>query len=403
MKVLFITQVFYPDNVAVSQHLSDLAFKLSQEGHQVTVYTSKFPYEEKHITYPATECINGVYIHRFNQTYFGKGSTIGRLIDFLTFYISATIRLLFIKKIEYDVILGTTVPPLLSYIGVLVARFKQIRFVYWVMDLQPELSIHSGLISEKSFLARALTRVGNYILKRSDTIISLDRFMTEYIVSRGVEPSNIKTIPVWPVIDNEYNGERLSNPFRLAHNFGSKIVIMYSGNHAYVHPLDTLLKTAYELRENNTFLFVFIGGGVRKKDVSDFRDRHKLDNIVQLPFQEREHIHISLGSSDIQVVILGDGQVGYTHPNKIYGALYIGKPVVYIGPQDSHVGDILSNVDGNILVNHDDVHTLKSSLLEFEKLTEEQRDVIGQSNKYFARKHFDPEQLKHKMLEAIVF
>ena len=44
MKVLLITQVFYPDTVSVSQHLTDLAKKLVEDGHDVTVYTSCYPY-----------------------------------------------------------------------------------------------------------------------------------------------------------------------------------------------------------------------------------------------------------------------------------------------------------------------------------------------------------------------
>jgi colanic acid biosynthesis glycosyl transferase WcaI len=53
---------------------------------------------------------------------------------------------------------------------------------------------------------------------------------------------------------------------------------------------------------------------------------------MQLAYQDRSKLHLSLGASDLQVVILGDNQVGYTHPNKIYGAMFIGKPILYIGP-----------------------------------------------------------------------
>jgi glycosyltransferase involved in cell wall biosynthesis len=120
----------------------------------------------------------------------------------------------------------------------------------------------------------------------------------------------------------------MSNSFRIENHFGDKIVIMFSGNHSYVHQLDTLLEAAKLLKDNSIFLFVFVGGGVRKKDVTEFKAMHRLKNIVQLPFQPRENIHNSLGSSDIQVVILGNGLVGYTHPNKVYGAMYLGKPML---------------------------------------------------------------------------
>lgn len=402
MNFLIITQVFYPDTVSVSQHISDLAFRLKEEGHSVDVFTSRYPYEDKQNRYKSNEVIKGVVIKRINQTAFGKGSVFGRLLDFFTFDCLITLKLIFIRRQSYDVILGTTVPPLLSFIGVLIAKWKKIKFAYWVMDLQPELSISSGLIKEKSIVAYLLKYLGDFIINRSDKIISLDRFMTQYLTSRGANKDIIKTIPVWPVMDEMYHGERLSNPFRVENNFGDKIVIMYSGNHAYVHPLDTLLTVALKLSDNSQFLFVFVGGGVRKKDVTDFRDKHQLKNIIQLPFQPRENIHNSLGSSDIQVVILGDGQVGYTHPNKVYGAMYLGKPILYIGPKQSHVGDIFDELRDNIYVGHGEVESLIDQLIQYSKMKINDLEKIGKKNQMFAHSNFHPSFLKNKMVEAVV-
>jgi hypothetical protein len=225
--------------------------------------------------------------------------------------------------------------------------------------------------------------------------------MTNYLLSRGAK-NNISTIPVWPVIDEVYHGNRMSNPFRLENNFGERIVIMYSGNHAYVHSLDTLLETALRFKDNLNLLFVFVGGGVRKKDVTEFKNKYKLNNIIQLPFQPRENIHISLGSSDIQVVILGNGQVGYTHPNKVYGALYIGKPILYIGPTQSHVGDIIDALRNNIFVKHGEVDRLVNELNQFADLKIEVLEKIGSENQKYAKLNFHPDVLKNKMTEAVV-
>jgi hypothetical protein len=401
MKYLIITQVFYPDTVSVSQHLSDLAFELVKNGNKVTVFTSVFPYEEKSFRYPAKECIRGVEIFRLSQTAFGKKNTLFRLLDFMTFYLNSSLKLLSVKKNEYDIIIGTTVPPLLSFIGVLIAKWKKYKFVYWVMDLQPELSISSGLIKVNSLPAKFFTRLGNYIIKNSNHIVSLDRFMTEYLISRGAIKNNISTIPVWPVLDEVYTGGRLTNPFRVENKFGDRVVIMYSGNHAFVHPLNTLLEAALKLRGDDRFLFVFVGGGVRKKDVTDFKKINNLDNILQLPFQPREQIHLSLGSSDLQVVILGDGQVGYTHPNKVYGALYIGKPILYIGPQRSHVSDIINTIEGNIAVEHGQVKVLVEKLLDFVKKSENTTHEIGYKNQKYAQANLHPDILKQKMIDAV--
>ena len=269
------------------------------------------------------------------------------------------------------------------------------------MDLQPELSIASGLIRKDSLTARLFTFLGHYTIRHSFKVISLDRFMTKYLLSRGA--SSIATIPVWPVIDRVSHESRMSNPFRIENNFGDKIVIMYSGNHAYVHPLFTLLEAAQRLRDNKVFLFVFVGGGVRIRDVTEFKEKFQLDNVIQLPFQPRGNIHNSLGSADIHVVILGDGQVGYTHPNKVYGALYIAKPILYIGPKESHVGDIIDGLSGNIFVEHGEVERLVAELNHFESLEMDVLERIGSANQKYAELNFHPDVLKEKMMEAVVF
>ena len=402
MRILLITQVFYPDTVSVSQHLTDLAKKLVDDGHEVTVLTSSYPYEEKNHCYERSENYQGIKIKRLWQSSFGKAGILARLFDFATYYFSITIKLLFVKRSEYDLMVGTTVPPLLSFVGVLVSKIKGINFYYWVMDLQPELSISSGLIKSGSFSAKFFTRLGNYIIRNSTGIISLDRFMTQYLCSRGAKSELVKTIAVWPVMEKTYSGDRMSNPFRLENEFGDRIVIMYSGNHAYVHQLDTLLEAALILKDNSRFLFVFVGGGVRKKDVTEFKTKHKLENIIQLPFQPRENIHNSLGSSDIQVVILGKGQVGYTHPNKVYGAMYIGKPILYIGPTESHVADLINDLEGNISVQHSESKILADKIVVLFSGSWNEINKIGENNLTYANKNFHPEVLKQKMLDAII-
>jgi colanic acid biosynthesis glycosyl transferase WcaI len=401
MRILIVTQVFFPDTVSVSQHLSDIAFELTQNGHSVTVFTSKYGYENKKIRFKSKEIISGVEIFRLSQSTFGKSNIISRLLDFFTFDLSLIYKLINIKNNEYDIVFGSTNPPLLSFLSIIISKFKCIKFYYWVMDLQPELSISSGLIKKNSLLAKLLTFFGNYIINNSDKIISLDRFMTKYILSRGANVNNINTIPVWPVVSNLIDFNNQSNPFRIDNNFGNKIIIMYSGNHAYVHPLNTLLNLSLLLKNDQRFLFVFIGGGVRKKDVSNFKVSNSLSNIIQLPFQPRENLQNSLSAADLHVVIIGDGQVGYTHPNKIYGAIFIGKPIIYIGPKESHVTDILNQLPDNICVEHNQTDLLLIKILEFASKTENEIKKIGINNYHFANKHFNPNTLKSKLVDVL--
>lgn len=347
------------------------------------------------------EIYHNVRIIRLNNTSFGKKKKIFRLIDFITFNLLILFKLTKLKKSRCELIISLTQPPLLAFIGILIARLKKIKFLYWTMDLQPELSIVANYIKVNSFSARALQMMGDYIFLHSDAIVTLDKYMSKHIFNRVKTNAKIKIIPVWPVMGKVYSDDRIKNPFRVDNSFGDKIVIMYSGNHSVMHPLDTLLEAAKILKDDPRFLFVHIGGGIRINDVRKYKEQFNLENIFLLPYQPRELIHLSLGAADIQVVILGDNCVGYTHPNKIYGAMYIGKPILYIGPEKSHISDILDECEGNISVKHNEVDQLVKALLTFALKSEIKWNHIGQNNLRYAQIHFNKDILLSQMVDII--
>ncbi len=400
MRFLIITQFYYPDTVALGQHLYDLSATLTGKGHQVHVITSGHAYENMHERYLRKETINGVRVSRLRNTAFGKSTIMGRATDIISFDLLLLWKLLFMRKKGYDIVIGMTSPPFTSFISGKIARAKKIKFVYWAMDLQPELSIASGLLSEKNILAKLLLLAGLSIFRKADSIIVLDKYMKQYLLSKGIHPRKISVIPLWPIMERVYEGEHEENPFRIAHQFTGKIVIMYSGNHSFVHPLDTLLGAALGLKDHLEFLFVFIGEGVKKKQVSDFKLKNKLQNIIQLPFQPIESIHLSLGAADVHVVILGEGQVGFTHPGKIYGAMFIGKPIIYIGPAPSHITDMLAECEGNIIVAHN-TDKLVAELISFSNSQGNLEQMAGNINRVYACRHFDPGLVKNKIVEML--
>jgi glycosyltransferase involved in cell wall biosynthesis len=323
------------------------------------------------------------------------------MIDILSFNLNLFLRLLVVRKGQYQVMLGMTSPPLISFLGVHAARRTGCRFCYWVMDLQPELAIATGVVRPGSVSARLLMWMGGLVFRRADRIIALDRFMKGYIEEHRAEPAKVSVVPVWPVMTGLDEGPRESNPFRLEHGFEDRLVVMYSGNHSLVHPLDTLLDAALRLRADPRFLFVFIGGGVRKQDVTSFRERHSLSNIRQLPYQPREKIHLSLGSADIHVVVQGEGAVGLTHPNKIYGAMFIGRPILSIGPRPSHITDILDACPGNIHVRHGEGEEIARALTEFAGRGRQLQEETGRRNRENASLHFSPSRLIDQMTERL--
>lgn len=399
MKFLIVCQVYWPDSTAVSQILTDLAEDLVQRGHQVSVIASSRDYEQPKHTFPACETRSGVRIERIGQTAFGKRHIVGRMIDVLSFNLRLFFKLMAVRAGEFDVLIGLTVPPLVSFVSLRVARRKGMKFAYWAMDLQPELSIAVGYLKPDSLVAQLITWMGDSIYRRADLVVALDRFMAEHVVKRGASRTTV--IPVWPVSGAAYDGPRLENPFRETHDLGDRLIVMYSGNHSVYNPLDTLLQAALILRSDPRFLFLFIGGGVRKKDVTAFQAAHQLDNIRQLPLQDRASLPCSLAAADLQAVVLGDGCRGLTHPSKVYGAMFIGRPLLYVGPRPSHVTDLLEHCPGNLQAGHGDAEQLAADLRAFAAMDETARSRVGAANRAYAEAHLTREQIAGRLMDAL--
>ncbi len=116
---------------------------------------------------------------------------------------------------------------------------------------------------------------------------------------------------------------------------------MYSGNHSACHPLDTLLTAALTLQSEERIVFCFVGGGSEFHKVKDFARNNSLSNILCLPYQPRSQLAGSLSAADLHVVIMGERFKGLVHPCKVYNIIAIGAPFLYIGPEESHVSDLL--------------------------------------------------------------
>ena len=181
-------------------------------------------------------------------------------------------------------------------------------------------------------------------LRRADKIVVLDRFVKERIGAEGIPEEKIDVIPPWAHDDSVRFDEEGREAFRREHNFAGKFVVMYAGNHSPCHPLETVLEAAQELRSRDDIGFVFAGGGSEQYKVQEFARVNHLTNVLCLPYQPIEKLSALLSAADLHVVVMGERFGGIVHPSKIYNLLAIGSPFLYIGPAESHLGDIIERL-----------------------------------------------------------
>jgi colanic acid biosynthesis glycosyl transferase WcaI len=397
LRILFLNQAFHPDVVSSAQHSSDLAARLAADGHEVHAIAGKRAYDNPAKVFSSEETWKGVQIHRIPSGTLGKRARWRRALDFAFFLICLGWRL--IRMPVFDAVFALTTPPLIGFIAALFVSIRGGRLVYWVMDLNPDQAIAAGWLQKDSYLARIFGWMLRYTLKRSSRIVVLDRFMKNRVLEKGADPGVVDVIPPWA----HDEAVRLNRParevFRREHGLDGKFVVMYSGNHSPCHPLTSLLEAAERLAGRPEIEFCFIGGGSEHGRVKAFAAEHRLTNIQCLPYQPIEEISGSLGSADLHVVVMGDPFVGIVHPCKIYNVLTLGIPVLYIGPSEGHIPEMVpadAHARWFFGAEHGDVNLIAQHILAASG-----RKGLGHEDQQHLAGHFSAGRLIGRVAESV--
>jgi colanic acid biosynthesis glycosyl transferase WcaI len=338
MTVLILNQAFHPDVAATAQQASDLAVRLVERGHEVTVLCSRRAYDNPAERYPRCETWHGVKIKRISSLMLGKHSRWRRAVSFASYLLNCFVRLTLLPRA--DLVIGMTSPPLISSLAAFFSRFKGGHFIFWVMDLNPDEALAAGWLRPGSATTAVLQKLLQYGLDRATTVVTLDQHMAKRIQSKGIARSHIAVVPPWArehVVQYDPIGRER---FRGTHGLTGKFVVMYSGNHSPCHPLKTLLEAAERLRERDDIIFCFIGGGSEVATVRREVAARQLRHVRLLPYQPSEILAASLSAADLHVVVMGDAFVGIVHPCKVYNIRILGLPYLYIGPAESHISEL---------------------------------------------------------------
>ena len=355
-KVLLISQVFPPDTAAVGQYLEDAAAELGRRGWTVRVLTADRGYDDPSERFPARQVTGGVEVSRLRWSSFGKRSMAVRLLGMACFLTQALLRGILMPGV--GAVLVSTSPPMAGIVGWAVARLRRVPLVYWVMDINPDQAVASGRAQAGSLRVKAFENANRRVLHGAASVVVLDRFMRQRLEGKRAGIQRLEVIAPWPLERFLAPVPREGNAFRRQHGLEGRFVVMYSGNHSLVHPLDTALEAARRLRGNPRIRFVFVGGGVGKQAIERAAREEGLENVLLLPYQRLEDIRFSLSAADVHLVSMGDAMVGLVHPSKFYGALEVRRPVILLGPEVCHVTDVFARFDCGWRVAHGDAEGL---------------------------------------------
>jgi len=365
MRVLLINQAFYPDVAATAQHAHDLARYLVEHGHEVTAIASRSVYGGKGAAFSARESVDGIEIIRVGSSIFGKSSIAARLIDSGLFHLPAIWRAITMKR--HDVVVCLTTPPFVAGVGWVTRLLRRTPFVYWALDLYPDLPVACGVVRQDSLLAHFLERVNRFFMRRADRVVVIGRCMEARVIGKGVPASKIARINVWSDQDEVRPVTREANSYRRAWGVGDRLLVMYSGNFGIGHDVETIADAVDRLGSARDIHFAFVGGGKRKSQLIHALRARGLTNFIDAPYQPRERLDELLSAGDVHLASLREGIEGIMVPSKLFGVLAAARPVIFIGSSKSEVAEVIREEQCGTVVSCGDGEGLAREIVAYER------------------------------------
>lgn len=319
-----VSELFYPETISTGYIMTEIAKDLT-ENYQVSVISGPEFYEEKSdVTH--VEPLEGVEIHRIQSKGYDKNSFTSRILGHfkVTFKMLRHMKRKIPKEAE---VLIVSNPVLLLVLTSFASKKRKWKTKVLVHDVFPENLVISGFLkSKKSILYKIFKPIFNNAFKRFETLILLGRDMKQIFVEKRGSDKGLTIIENWADTENIK-----VHPFK-----DQQINFLFAGNLGRLQGMEILLDALKETRKED-YSFTFVGSGALNDYIINFIAEHKLKHVEKKGWLPREEQDAFMSKATIGVVPLKKGMFGLGVPSKFYNLLAAGKPIFYIGDEDSEV------------------------------------------------------------------
>jgi len=308
MKILYISQYFYPEVCAPSNRAIANVKHLADIGHEVTVL-AEMPNHPKGIIFAGYKCklfikerIDNFIVNRVWVFTSKKKNFITRMLFYNSFMISGILHTLINRK-KYDIVYTSSPPLFVVGIPIILKMFfSKSKYVFEVRDLWPDSAIDLGELNNR-FAIRSSLRLESKIYSISDKIIVISDYMKRTIIKKGIEDKKIAIIHNGT--DEDFIGKIKEVPSILKEEYNSadNFIVIYAGNIGIAQNLSIVIESARLLQNENIF-FLLVGDGPNKKELEKRVNKNSLRNVKFVGEINREKIHEYLCLADCGVIIL---------------------------------------------------------------------------------------------------
>lgn len=359
-KLLIYAHYYIPDAASTGQILCELAEGISDQ-FDITVICVIPSYlgtiEDSYKVHKYyEENINGVRVLRIRVPEFHKADRKSRIKNIISYFWGAIAATLKVK--EQDYVFSISQPPILGgLLGVWGKWIKHAKYIYNIQDFNPEQILAVGY-TKSGFVTDTMMLLDKFSCRQSDLVITVGRDLMETVERRFKGRKDFKTVminnwidekKIYPLPDNDLR----VTAFKKGYGLDGKFIIMYSGNIGLYYDLLNLIKVLKKFRkgytqagiyekgpltkDNREVVFVFAGAGSVLDELIRYSRKHHFENMIFIPYQEKENLIYSLNAGDVHWCVNAKGIKGVSCPSKAYGIMAAGKPVIGVLENGSEV------------------------------------------------------------------
>jgi len=323
MKILIVTQYFYPETFRVNT----LCEELVKRGNEVTVLTGypQYPkgkiYEGYGFKVHYEKEWNGAKIERLKVRPRGK-TPLGLLLNCYTFVAEGK---KWVKKCKekYDAIYVFEVSPVT--VGLPAVAYKEkfgTPIFFNVQDLWPEnveivLGIHNKLI------IGSINRIVDKIYSASDKILCSSRSFVKNIAERGVSEEKLVFWPQFcsdPIVESKEKPECYKDEY---------FNIVFAGNIGEAQGLDLLVDTAEKVKESRVRWYLVGDGRARERLEKSVKEKGLEDRVFFVGKMSEQEADRYIHFADCAYLSFKKNKLfDMTLPAKLQSYMACGTPII---------------------------------------------------------------------------
>lgn len=414
-RIMIFAHYYPPDLASTGQLLKDLAEGMlgafdvtvictvpSYSGSIVKRYKGKRYHFEKR---------DGVKVIRVRVPEFTKSDKHSRIRNITAYFFGALGAAR--RAGEQDYVFTISQPPILGgLLGVIGKWQKSAKMIYCIQDFNPEQIMAVGYC-RNALLLKALMVLDKFSCRHSDLVVTVGRDLVQTLEGRF----RGKKVPKHVMINNWIDEEKIYPlepddervcAFRRRYGLESRFVFMYSGNIGLYYGLKELIKIIEQFEpgtkaaDGREVAFAFVGDGALRDELVRYTKEHHMDNVVFIPYQEKEELVYSLNAADVHWVVNAEGMKGVSCPSKFYGIAAVGKPMIGVLEEGAEVCALIKEAGCGVVCEPGDNGQVREAIRwSIQQVGPERLKKMGQEGHSYLMEDLTRNMSVHKYIEAI--